>query len=88
MRSLAFVALGIALGLLGSQSIAAVEFARGCAGVRPQSDAFVRWAERRAQWRPGDVKFDPQTSPPVEAQYCGTRISGRLYAIYVLRVSP
>lgn len=87
MRPILWLALGAALGAV-SQSDAGVYLAKGCDAVRPKSDAFVRWAERRAQWSPGDIKFDPQTSPPVEAQYCGTEIRGRLYAVYVLRLAP
>lgn len=81
---------GIVVGfLLGSTGmiVAQAELAT-CGGMRPQTDGFVRWAEDQAKWHPGDVKLDPRFSPPVEAQYCGTKIMGRLYAVYIRRISP
>lgn len=86
MKPLVLIALGAAL----SAAAQAAAFEATCGGVKPQRDAFVRWAEEQARWRPGDVKIDPRNSPPIEAEYCGTRIlaGGRLYAIYVRRISP
>ena len=83
--------IGIVIGfMMGSTGMVVTQAlsAPTCGDLKPQTDTFVRWAENQAQWHLGDVKVDPRMSPPIEAQYCGTKIMGRLYAVYIRRISP
>lgn len=87
-RDFLIFACGFAIGalLIGGCGAEAV----GACGVSGfGTDSFVRWAEERQQWHPGQVKMDWTTSPPYEAMLCGTKIlPDNVYAVYVKRLSP
>lgn len=85
---IAVLVCGLVLGALLAAGVRA-DAVDGCGVSGFRTDRFVAWAESAARWRRGDVKIDPQTSPPIEALYCGTKIlPGNVYAIYVKRLSP